>query len=174
MKQNFTTRSKKHWKNFTFAEVKSRLLDRVIKKGYKIKTIEETMTIINLQSSYGIINILEEIEVLKMASCQNILNHAINGRNDQIYKLLPSLNTHNSNRWAHKLSCGRNFNSQLTVYKEFHFWVTNLSQQLLVVNFHGGYFSQCWASPADFLCPTSLISPAEDVMLIMKSLQEKL
>ena len=51
-----------------------------------MKTIEETMSIIHLENNHRKINTLEEIEILKAASS----NDVIAGQNDPIYKLLPT------------------------------------------------------------------------------------
>jgi hypothetical protein len=48
-----------------------------------MKSTEETMTIIHLEKKHEKLNVLEEIEILKAASSQNILNYII-GRNDPI------------------------------------------------------------------------------------------
>ena len=42
------------------------------------------------------INTLEEIEILKAASSENMLNDIIAGQNDPIYKLLPLISDLNS------------------------------------------------------------------------------
>ena len=55
-----------------------------------MKTIEETMPIIYQENNHRKINTLEELEILKTASSENLLNDVIAGQNDPIYKLLPS------------------------------------------------------------------------------------
>ena len=57
-----------------------------------MKTIEETMCIIHLKSNHRKINTLEEIEILKAASSSSkyLLNDLIAGKNNPIYKLLPT------------------------------------------------------------------------------------
>ena len=55
-----------------------------------MKTIEETMSIINQENNHRKINTLEEIEILKAASSKHLLNDVIAGQNDPIYKLLPT------------------------------------------------------------------------------------
>ena len=56
-----------------------------------MKTIEETMSIIQLENNHRKISTLEEIEILKSASSKYLLNNVIAGQNDPIYKLLPTL-----------------------------------------------------------------------------------
>ena len=55
-----------------------------------MKTIEETMSLIHQENNHTKINTLEEIEILKTASSENLLNDIIAGQNDPIYKLLPT------------------------------------------------------------------------------------
>ena len=55
-----------------------------------MKTIEETMSIIQLENNHRKINTLEEIKILKVASSKYLLNDVITGQNDPMYKLLPS------------------------------------------------------------------------------------
>ena len=55
-----------------------------------MKTIEETMSVINLENNHRKITTLEEIEILKAASSKYLLNDVMAGQNDPIYKLLPS------------------------------------------------------------------------------------
>ena len=43
---------------------------------------------------YEKINKLEEIEILKKAASQNILNDVTNGRNDPLYKILLSVDSY--------------------------------------------------------------------------------
>ena len=57
-----------------------------------MKTIGETMSMIHVENNYRKINnSLEEIEILKEASYKYPLNNVIAGKNDPMYKLLPSL-----------------------------------------------------------------------------------
>ena len=56
-----------------------------------MKTIEETMSIIHQENNHRKVNTLEEIEILKAASSENLLNDVIAGQNNPICKLLPSL-----------------------------------------------------------------------------------
>jgi hypothetical protein len=65
-----------------------------------MKAIEETVTEIHLENGYRKINILEEIEILKAVSSRNLLNDVIDGRNDPVYRLLPSVSVRNSNRFT--------------------------------------------------------------------------
>ena len=55
-----------------------------------MKTIEETMSIIHLENNHRKINTLEELEILKVASSENLLNDFIARQYDPLYKLLPS------------------------------------------------------------------------------------
>ena len=55
-----------------------------------MKTIEETLSIIHLENNHRKINTLEEIEIHKAATSENLLNIVNAGQNDPIYKLLPS------------------------------------------------------------------------------------
>jgi hypothetical protein len=55
-----------------------------------MKTIQETMSITQQENNHRKTNTLEEIEILKAASSENLLNDVIAGQNDPIYKLLPS------------------------------------------------------------------------------------
>ena len=55
-----------------------------------MKTMEETMSIIDQENNNRKINTLEEIEILKTASSKYLLNAIIAGQNDPIYKLLPT------------------------------------------------------------------------------------
>ena len=58
-----------------------------------MKNIENIMTILHNENNHAKINKLEEIEILKEAAPQNILNDVINGRNDSLYKILLSVDT---------------------------------------------------------------------------------
>ena len=82
--RNFNTRFKEHRKDFRYAECKFKFTE------HEIKTIEENMSIKNLENNYRKINTLEEIEVLKAASSKYLLNVINVGQNDSMYKLLPS------------------------------------------------------------------------------------
>ena len=55
-----------------------------------METMEETMSIIHLENNHRKINTLEEIEILNATSSKYLLNDAIGGQNDPIYKLLPT------------------------------------------------------------------------------------
>ena len=66
--RNFKTRFKEHRKDFRFAEGKSKFSEHVLKEGHKMKTIEETMSIIHLENNNRKINTFEEIEILKAGS----------------------------------------------------------------------------------------------------------
>jgi hypothetical protein len=55
-----------------------------------MKTIEETMSIIHLENNHRKMNTLVEIDILKSASSKYLLNDVIVGKNDLMYKLLPS------------------------------------------------------------------------------------
>ena len=48
------------------------------------------MSIIHLENNLRKINTLEEIEILKAASSNYLLNDVIAGQNEPIYKLLPT------------------------------------------------------------------------------------
>ena len=48
------------------------------------------MSILHLENNHRKINIIEEIEILKVASSKYLLNNDIAGQNDPIYKLLPT------------------------------------------------------------------------------------
>ena len=54
-----------------------------------MKTIEETMARTHQENNHRKINALEEVEILKAAAFENLLN-VIAGQNDPIYKLLPT------------------------------------------------------------------------------------
>ena len=56
-----------------------------------MKNIEDIMTILHKESNHEKINKLEEIEIIKAAASQNILNDIINGRNGPLYKILISV-----------------------------------------------------------------------------------
>ena len=92
MKCNQTSRPKYSFKNFGLQNSELRLIfsEHVPKEGHEIKTIEETMSIIHLDHNHRIINTLEEIEIQKAASSENLLHDVIAGQNDPIYKLLPT------------------------------------------------------------------------------------
>ena len=48
------------------------------------------MSIIHLENNHIKINTLEEIEILKAATCKYLFNDVITGQNEPIYKLLPT------------------------------------------------------------------------------------
>ena len=48
------------------------------------------MSIIHLENNHRKINTLEEIEIVKAASSENLFDDVNAGQNDPIYKLLPS------------------------------------------------------------------------------------
>ena len=77
-----------YWKDFRYAEGKSKFSEDVLKEGQQQK-IEETMFIIHLENNHRKINTLKEIKILKAASSKYLLN-IIAGQNDPVYKLLPS------------------------------------------------------------------------------------
>ena len=56
-----------------------------------MKNIDDIMTILHKESNHEIFNNLEEIETIKAAASQNILNDIINGRSDSLYKILISV-----------------------------------------------------------------------------------
>ena len=58
--------------------------------------IEETMSIIHQENNHRKINTLEEIEILKAATSENLFNDVIAGQHDSIYKLLPLIIDFNS------------------------------------------------------------------------------
>ena len=88
--RNFNTRFKEHRKDFRYAEGKSKFSEHVLKEGHEMKTIKETMSIIHQENNRKKINTFEEIEILKAASSENLLNDVISGQNGPIYKLLPT------------------------------------------------------------------------------------
>jgi hypothetical protein len=51
-----------------YKEGRSKFSDHVVKEGHEMKTIEETLPIIHLENNHRIINILQEIVILKAAS----------------------------------------------------------------------------------------------------------
>ena len=55
-----------------------------------MKTIEETMSIIQLENNHRKVNTIEEIEILKATTSKYLLNDVIAGQNDPIYKLIPT------------------------------------------------------------------------------------
>ena len=79
-----------HRKEFGFTEGKSKFSEHVREEGQKIKTIDEAMFLIQLENNHRKINTLEKIEILKAVSSKYLLNDVIAGRNDPMYKLLPS------------------------------------------------------------------------------------
>ena len=56
-----------------------------------MKSIYDIMTILHKENNHEEINKQEEIEILKAATSQNILNAVINGRNDPLFKILISV-----------------------------------------------------------------------------------
>ena len=62
--------------------------DHVLKEGLEMKRTEETMFKMHLKNNNRKINTLEEI--LKTVSSEYLLNDVIAGRNDPMYRLLPS------------------------------------------------------------------------------------
>ena len=87
--RNFNTRFKEHRKDFRYAEGKSKFSEHALNEGHELKTIEETMSIIQLENNHRKINTLEEIEIIKAASSKHLLKDVIAGQNDPIYKLVP-------------------------------------------------------------------------------------
>ena len=73
-----------------------------------MKTIEETMSIIQLEISHSKINTLEEIGILKAASSKYLLNDVIAGENGRIYKLLPHINDFKSKINSPGQACNTN------------------------------------------------------------------
>ena len=61
-----------------------------------MKNIDNIVTILHKEKNNGNINKLEEIEILKEATSQNI--DVINGRNDPLYELLLPIYSWNSTR----------------------------------------------------------------------------
>ena len=80
----------KSWQLSILLNIKSKFSDHVLNKGHKIKTIEETISMIHIENNRRKINTLEETEILKAASSKYLLNDVIAGQNDPIYKLLPT------------------------------------------------------------------------------------
>jgi hypothetical protein len=56
-----------------------------------MKNIDNIIIILHKESNHEKINRLEEIEIIKAAASQNILNDVINSRNDPIFKTLVSV-----------------------------------------------------------------------------------
>ena len=56
--------------------------EHILNEGHGMKTIEETMSIIHLENNHTKINTLEEIEIIKAASSENLRNDVIAGQND--------------------------------------------------------------------------------------------
>jgi hypothetical protein len=56
-----------------------------------MKNIDDIMTILQKENNHEKINELEEIEIIKAAASQNMLNDITNGRNDPLYKILISV-----------------------------------------------------------------------------------
>ena len=77
-----------------------------------MKTVEETMSIINLEKNHRKINTLEEIETLKAASSKHLLNDDIARQHDPMYGLLPSISDLKSNSQLPKPGDRRNFDTQ--------------------------------------------------------------
>ena len=82
--------SKNQQKDFRYAAGKSKFSEHIFNKGHKMKTIDETISIIHLENNHRKINTFEEIEILKAASSKYRLNNVIVGQNGPIYKLLPT------------------------------------------------------------------------------------
>ena len=89
--RNFKTRFKEHKKYFIYDEGRSNFSTHVIEEGHEMKNIDDIMIILHKESNHEQINKLEEIEIIKAAASQNILNDIINGRNDPLYKILISV-----------------------------------------------------------------------------------
>ena len=82
-----------------------------------MKTIQETMSITQQENNHRKTNTLEEIEILKAASSENLLNDVIAGQNDPIYKLLPSQKFElqdktNPDQATNKIVQANNYNNQ--------------------------------------------------------------
>ena len=60
---------------------------------YVVRNIDNIVTILHKESNHEKINKLEEIEIIKEAAPQNILDHVINGRNDPLSKILLSIDS---------------------------------------------------------------------------------
>ena len=58
-----------------------------------------SMSIIHLENNHRKINTLEEIEILKAASSKYLLNDAIAGQNDPIYKLFDGNTVENKGKF---------------------------------------------------------------------------
>ena len=56
-----------------------------------MKNTDNIMAILHKENKHEKISKLEEIEILKAAASQNILNDVINGSNDPLYKILISV-----------------------------------------------------------------------------------
>ena len=84
---NFKTRFKERKKDFICVERLSNLSSHVIEEGHEMNNMDSIRTIIHNENNHEEVNKLEEIEILKEASSQNILNDVITGRNYPLYKI---------------------------------------------------------------------------------------
>ena len=67
-------RFKEHRKDFIYTDGKFKFSDHVVMEDHEMKTIEETMSIIHLESNHRKINMLEEMKILKAASSKYLFN----------------------------------------------------------------------------------------------------
>ena len=62
-----------------------------------MRNIEDIMTIIKTESFHTKVNKLTEIKVMRAAKSAELFNDVTNGKNDPLYRLLPQIDSYNSN-----------------------------------------------------------------------------
>ena len=89
--------------------------EHVLNEGHEMKTKKETMSRIYQGKNQRKTNTLEDIQILKAASSENLLNDVIAGQNDPIYKFLSSVIStprFNSDQTTNKILKINNYNNQ--------------------------------------------------------------
>ena len=79
---------KEHRQDFIYAEGKSNFSHDAVKKGHKVKQIEETMAIIRLGNNQE----NKQCGNTESPFLENLFNDVIIGRNDPVYRRSPKLN----------------------------------------------------------------------------------
>ena len=73
-KRNLKTRFNDHRKDFATSKGKSAFFEHILNARHKLRPMEETMAILHFENNPKRINALEEMEIMKVATSDHMLN----------------------------------------------------------------------------------------------------